>query len=106
MTTLSVPVDKEGFLIDLSDWSDDIAIEIAAIEGIALNDEHWEIIHLLRDFYHTYDLSPAMRVLVKAIKKELGPEKASSIYLMTLFPESPAKIAAKIAGLPKPDNCL
>ncbi len=106
MVTVSVPVDKEGFLLELKDWTPEVAEELAVIDGISLSDAHWEIIHLLRKFYQTYDLSPAMRVLVKTIKRELGPEKASSIYLMTLFPESPAKIAARIAGLPKPDNCL
>ena len=61
---------------------------------------------LVRDFYQTYDLSPANRPLVKAVKQKLGEEKGNSIYLLTLFPESPAKLASKIAGLPKPANCF
>ena len=51
-------------------------------------------------------LSPAMRPLAKYIKLHLGAEKANSIYLMQLFPQSPAKYLAKIAGLPRPENCL
>jgi tRNA 2-thiouridine synthesizing protein E len=47
-----------------------------------------------------------MRPLSKYIKQELGADKAGSIYLLTLFPGSPAKLAAKIAGLPRPENCL
>ncbi len=46
-----------------------------------------------------------MRILVKQMKQEYGTEKGSSIYLMTLFPEYPALIASKIAGLPRPTNC-
>jgi tRNA 2-thiouridine synthesizing protein E len=47
-----------------------------------------------------------MRIFVKTIGEQLGKEKGSSIYLMRLFPGSPAKIAGKIAGLPKPTNCI
>tara|TARA_B110000971_G_C19808998_1_gene407912 strand:- start:140 stop:283 length:144 start_codon:yes stop_codon:yes gene_type:complete len=47
-----------------------------------------------------------MRPLIKTIAAALDISKARSIYLMQLFPPNPAKIAAKIAGLPKPKNCL
>jgi tRNA 2-thiouridine synthesizing protein E len=47
-----------------------------------------------------------MRILVKHVRSQLGEEKGNSIYLMQLFPGSPAKLASKLAGLPKPDNCL
>lgn len=104
--TASIDVDKEGFLKNLNDWSPDVAIQIADSEGISLSDDHWEIITILRDFYSTYEISPAMRILVKSVKEQLGSEKGSSIHLLTLFPGSPAKIASKIAGLPKPTNCL
>lgn len=98
--------DDEGYLKDLSDWSESVADQIALSEGIELTAQHWELIHVIRDFYTTYQLSPAMRPLIKAVKVSLGEEKAKSIYLMKLFPGSPAKLLAKIAGLPKPDNCL
>ena len=98
--------DKEGFLRRLQDWSPEVADQIAAAEGITLTDSHWEIIELLRTYYHEFDASPAMRALVKYCALQLGPEKGKSIYLLSLFPGSPAKIGSKIAGLPKPDNCL
>ncbi|GAA6133436.1 TusE/DsrC/DsvC family sulfur relay protein [Oceaniserpentilla sp. 4NH20-0058] len=98
--------DKDGFLKDLNIWSESLAHEIAQSEGIQLSNEHLEIIHTLRAFYQAHEVAPANRPFVKLIKTEYGPEKGNSIYLMTLFPESPAKIAAKIAGLPKPANCL
>jgi tRNA 2-thiouridine synthesizing protein E len=99
-------VDAEGFLQQLEDWTPDIAAFIAQQENISLTAEHWEIIYLIRGFYKEFDLSPAMRPLVKYIGNHLGTEKGKSIYLMQLFPPSPAKLAAKIAGLPKPANCL
>ena len=98
--------DKEGFLCKLDDWTPEIAQQIASGEGIELTDAHWEIIELLREFYRRFEASPANRALVKFTARELGPEKGRSIYLMSLFPGSPAKIGSKIAGLPKPDNCL
>lgn len=98
--------DKEGFLTNSESWTEELAKIIAQQEGIELTHEHWEIIWLVREFYQTYDLSPANRPLVKAVKQKLGEEKGNSIYLLTLFPESPAKLASKIAGLPKPANCF
>lgn len=101
-----ISLDKEGFLRDLDDWSPAVAEQLALAEGIELNGEHWQVIHLLREFYREFELSPAMRPLVKYVGLHLGAEKGRSIYLMQLFPPSPAKVASKIAGLPKPTNCL
>jgi len=99
-------IDKEGFLKNISDWTPDVAHLLAESEGITLTEEHWEIINLLRNFYQQFEISPAMRILVKTAKISLGDEKGNSIHLMKLFPGSPAKLASKIAGLPKPTNCL
>lgn len=101
-----IDLDKEGFLIHLSDWDHQVAELLAANEGIELDQRHWQLIHLIRQFYQQFELSPAMRPLVKYIALELGKDKGNSLYLLQLFPGSPAKLAAKIAGLPKPDNCL
>ncbi len=103
---VSVAFDKEGFLRHLEDWSPEVAAAIAASEGIELTDAHWEIIGLLREFYQRFEASPANRALVKFTAQQLGEDKGRSVYLMSLFPGSPAKLGSKIAGLPKPDNCL
>ncbi|MFT6286680.1 MAG: tRNA 2-thiouridine synthesizing protein E [Alcanivorax sp.] len=99
-------VDKEGFLRDYTTWTETVATQLATAENITLTPAHWEVIALLRGFYHEFDSSPAMRALVKYCKVKLGPDKGSSAYLLSLFPNSPAKIGSKLAGLPKPDNCL
>ncbi len=98
--------DGEGFLVRLSDGAPPVAEQIAAGEGIAMTDAHWEVVNILRQYYLDFDSTPAMRALVKYCAQKLGPGKGNSIYLLTLFPGSPAKLASKIAGLPKPDNCL
>ena len=101
-----IELDKEGFLENLTDWNKEVATELAQQEKIQLTAAHWEIIALVRDFYQLYQLSPSMRALVKRTEQILGVEKGRSIYLLQLFPPSPAKLACKIAGLPKPSNCL
>lgn len=97
---------EDGFLCRVDDWTSAVAESLAREEGIELTDAHWEILHLLRRYYDRFDSSPAMRALVKYCRQELGSEKGKSIYLLKLFPGSPAKIASRIAGLPKPANCL
>jgi tRNA 2-thiouridine synthesizing protein E len=106
MANTTTRVDKDGFLLDHLNWNEEIAQVLASHENIILTPEHWQLIHLIRQFYQEFDISPAMRPLAKYIKLHLGQEQASSIYLMKLFPQSPAKYLAKIAGLPRPENCL
>lgn len=98
--------DKEGFLRDPALWSPELARQLAREEGIELTPAHWEVLSALRAFYEEYETAPAMRVLVKVVRNALGEDKGTSIYLMHLFPGSPAKLASKLAGLPKPANCL
>jgi len=102
---MSVNVDKEGFLRDLDDWDEDVASELAALDAIILTEDHWEVIRLIREYYVRYNLAPANRVMVKAVRERYGAEKGSSIYLMKLFTGKPAKVLARISGLPKPANC-
>ncbi len=98
---------NEGFLEDASAWTKDVAQEIAAEDEITLSENHWEIIMFLREFYKEHEISPpSNRLFVKAVKEALGEEKGNSIYLMQLFPGTPAKTACRIAGLPRPTNCL
>lgn len=103
---VSITLDKHGFLKDRQAWTSELAVVFAADEGIILEDDHWEVIHLLREYFEEFDASPANRALVKYVKLKLGPSKGSSIYLLSLFPGSPARVGSRIAGLPKPKNCL
>jgi tRNA 2-thiouridine synthesizing protein E len=102
----SLEVDEEGYLVNLSDWSHEIADSLAKAENITLTDNHWEVVNFLRKYYEEYQIAPAVRVLTKAIGKTLGADKGNSAYLYELFPYGPAKQACKIAGLPKPTGCI
>ncbi|MEP1216006.1 MAG: TusE/DsrC/DsvC family sulfur relay protein [Marinobacter sp.] len=108
MTDILMPErNNEGFLECAGDWNPKVAEVIAGDDGISLGENHWEIIRFLRDFYKQHEMSPpSNRLFVKAVKEALGEEKGNSIYLMQLFPGTPAKTACRIAGLPRPTNCL
>ena len=101
-----IETDSEGYLKDTTQWSEAMADVIAAQEGITLAVEHWEVVRFVREFYHEFNTSPAIRMLVKAMANKFGEEKANSRYLYRLFPKGPAKQATKIAGLPKPVKCI
>ena len=103
---LTIKTDEEGYITDLSLWDTELATLIAAAENIEMGDDHWEVVNFLRNYYEQYQIAPAVRVLTKAIKKTLGPEKGNSRYLYELFPHGPARQASKIAGLPKPTGCI
>lgn len=102
----AIALDKDGYLVELSDWSPEVAAALATREELELSPEHWEILELLRGFYREFDLSPATRPLIKYTALKLGTEKGNSLHLNRLFKGTPAKLAAKLAGLPKPTNCL
>ena len=102
----TVEADEEGYIIDISQWNQELAALIAEAENIEMDNDHWEVVKFLRDYYEEYQIAPAVRVLTKAVKRTLGPEKGNSKYLYELFPYGPAKQACKIAGLPKPTGCI
>lgn len=101
-----IETDKQGYLLDHLVWKKGLAQVMATNDAFELTDAHWEVIDFVRQFYLTYNTSPAIRALTKAMKAEFGIEKASSRYLYKLFPDGPAKQATKYAGLPKPARCI
>ena len=102
VTLLNAPVDvdAEGFLQKPEQWNEDLALEIARQNGIPdLNDRHWMVINYMRNTYLKTGSAPTIRTL----GKDSGvPVKE----LYQLFPKGPAKLAAKIGGIPKPKGCI
>lgn len=93
---------EKGFLVNVDDWNEDIAKEIAATEDLPeLSDKHWDLIKFLRDEYVNNNANqPNERKMVKAMTEVWG-EKPSTKDLYALFPMQPSKQATKIAGLPE-----
>ncbi len=101
-----IQTNPEGFLVDADLWNPEVAETIGQAHGVNLSEAHWEIISLVRDYCAEGNEPPSMRALVSETKSRLDQSKAKSIYLMKLFGASPAKMVARLAGLPKPKNCL
>jgi dissimilatory sulfite reductase related protein len=95
-----VDVDAEGFFTNPEQWNEQIAATIAAENGVPeLTDRHWLVVRFMRDRYLKTGSAPSIR----ALGKESGvPIKE----LYELFPKGPAKLAAKIGGIPKPKGCI
>ena len=74
----AVETDEEGYLVNLSDWTEDIAGEIAKSENVEMSPNQWEVVNFLRQYYDEYQIAPAVRVLTKAIGKQLGEDKGNS----------------------------
>jgi len=95
-----VSVDSEGFFTDPSQWREAMAPQIAAAEGVPeLTDRHWQVIRFVRHEYEEKGAAPNVRALAKT-------SSVSIKELYQLFPKGPAKLAAKIAGVPKPRGCI
>lgn len=98
--------DEEGFLQEPALWTEQLAVKMAADDGITLGDDHWMAINFLREYYEQFSIAPPVRILVRNMGKQLGREKANTPYLYDLFPLGPAKQACRYAGLPKPTGCI
>jgi TusE/DsrC/DsvC family sulfur relay protein len=102
-TTLAateVELDEEGFFAHPDQWTEDMAPELAAREGIEpLTDPHWQVLRFMRKEYFEKGTGPTVRALGKT-------SGVSVKELYQLFPKGPAKIAARIAGIPKPRGCI
>jgi tRNA 2-thiouridine synthesizing protein E len=97
---VSLDLNEEGFLTDPSQWNEDVAVALARREGIdPLSERHWEVIRFMRHEFETKGAGPSVRMLAKTSGVPIKE-------LYELFPKGPAKLAAKIAGIPKPRGCI
>ena len=94
-------VNEEGFLAKPEEWNEEVALFLAKDqEGLSeLTQDHWAVIKYIREFYEENQLAPMVRKICKTTGLKLK-------YIYELFPSGPAKGAAKLAGLPKPDGCV
>ncbi|SMG13351.1 tRNA 2-thiouridine synthesizing protein E [Marivirga sericea] len=93
-----IKVNEEGYFTDPSQWSEDIAIEMAKKENIDLTDKHFEVLNFLRS-KHAEEVPLSIRKVGKS-----GVVNIKEFY--ALFPGGPLKISSKIAGIPKPVSCV
>lgn len=99
-TYADVDVDAEGFLTRPEQWTEELAEEIAGANGIAhLTERHWQVVRFMRETFLETGSAPTIRTLGKA-----SGVPVKELY--ELFPKGPAKLAAKIGGIPKPRGCI
>jgi TusE/DsrC/DsvC family sulfur relay protein len=97
---VSVELNDEGFFVDPTQWTKDIAVELAKADDIdELTPQHWTVLEFMRKEYFEKGTGPTVRVLGKT-----SGVSVKDLYL--LFPKGPAKMAARIAGIPKPKGCI
>lgn len=96
-----IETDANGFLVNLDDWSRELAEEIAKHEGLTLTEKHWDIIDYLRDAYINQNgEQPNTRHIVKAMADKWGTNVIQKdVY--DLFPKDPSKQGGRVAGLPE-----
>jgi tRNA 2-thiouridine synthesizing protein E len=95
----AVDLNDEGFLVDPSQWTPEVAADIAAELGISLTPRHWQVITFCREDAAREGTPPGLRRIAKFSGVEMKE-------LYQLFPKGPGKLAARIAGLPKPQGCI
>lgn len=94
-----IHVDSEGFLTEYGEWTEELAVRLAAQIGIELTDEHWKAIHFLRADYPVHGETATLRRVSTLAGIPIR-------QLFVLFPSKPAKKLAYVAGLPKPRGCV
>ena len=100
LTLTPMEVNEEGFFVHPETWTEDMVPELARREGIdQLSDQHWQVIRFMRSQYLEKGTGPTVRLLGKT-------SGVSIKELYQLFPKGPAKVAARIAGIPKPRGCI
>ena len=100
LATVDVELNEEGFFVHPEQWTEEMAPELARREGIdPLTDAHWSVVRFMRSEFESKGEGPTVRALGKT-------SGVSIKELYQLFPKGPAKVAAKVAGIPKPRGCI
>jgi tRNA 2-thiouridine synthesizing protein E len=101
-----VQLSEAGWLENLDEWSEELAVEIAKNEKIPeLTPEHWDIINTAREYFLDNGVVAEPRTFSKIMKKQFGPDRSDQKYIYSLFPTGLIKCANKVAGLPRPKGC-
>jgi len=95
---VTVEVNDEGYFTDASQWTPEIAAEVAKEEGIELTDKHLEVLNFIRNEHINGNVLTIRKVGKSGIVDIKG--------FYDLFPGGPLKKASRIAGIPKPYSCV
>lgn len=99
VTINGVGFTADGHLADPSEWTRELAVTLAAAQDVTLGDAHWKVVEFARADFEAHGFSPNVRRITMGTG-------LSSRELYALFPHSPARTVARIAGIPKPVGCI
>jgi len=95
--------DIEGYVFNPDDWSRDLARILAEEERIELNDDYWQVLAFMREYWQEHQVAPDVRHVVDFLMRERGlDKKTAKKHLFDLFPYGDVKQACKIAGMQRP----
>lgn len=103
----AIALDEEGHLCDHSLWTPQVAQLLADSLEVQLTPLHLRILSQVRQFHSDYNHPPSTRPLIKYLIQTLPDEDISNQRLQALFNTGlVARHVNRLAGLPKPPNCL
>ena len=103
---MSLELDQDGHLVDYTIWNESVAQELANTLELELTPWHFEILNAVRQFYAQFGHSPATRPLIKFLMKTVGPEIDNAMLQDKFQTGLVARHLSRLAGIPKPANCL
>lgn len=106
MMNKDIALDQDGHLLDYTIWSPQTAQILAQTLDVQLSEWHFEILYALRQFYQDYGYAPATRPLIKYLSKTVNSDISNQLLMEKFQTGLVARHLARLAGLPKPTNCL
>ncbi len=103
---MTLELDQDGHLLDYTVWNEQVAQELAQSLELELTAWHFEVLHAVRQFYQQFGHSPATRPLIKFLMKTVSPEINNAVLQEKFNTGLVARQLSRLAGIPKPANCL
>ena len=103
---MTLELDQDGHLLDYTVWNEQVAQELAQSLELELTAWHFEVLHAVRQFYQQFGHSPATRPLIKFLMKTVSPESNNAVLQEKFNTGLVARHLSRLAGIPKPANCL
>jgi tRNA 2-thiouridine synthesizing protein E len=103
---MSLELDQDGHLVDYTIWNENVAQELANSLDLELTEWHFTVLNAVRQFYAQFGHSPATRPLIKFLMKTVGPEVDNAVLQDKFKTGLVARHLSRLAGIPKPANCL
>ena len=103
---MNLELDQDGHLVDYTIWNETVAQELANYLSLELTAWHFEVLHAVRLFYQQFGHSPATRPLIKYLMKTVSADINNAVLQDKFNTGLVARHLSRLAGIPKPPNCL